>query len=70
MLDPKEQFTNNADIKKYAACKRCVFRAYKRNPTGDYRRASCAMFPYPEIKPQSVYNGEPCSMFADDLTTL
>lgn len=66
-LDLNEQFTNNADIEKYTTCKTCVFRAYDRNPTGDYRRAGCAMYPYPNFKPQSVYAGGKCEKYAPDL---
>ena len=66
-LDPNEQFTNNADIEKYATCKNCVFRAYDRNPAGDYRRAGCAMYQYPFFKPETVYNGGECKYYALEL---
>lgn len=69
-LDPKEQFTNNAEIEKYTTCKNCIFRAYKRNPLGDYRRAECAMFPYPYYKPETVYAGGECEFYAPEIQPL
>lgn len=54
-----EVLTDNAQIPKYEQCKTCRFRQMKIGDSliDDYRRSSCMIFSYPEMKPMEFYHG-------------
>lgn len=51
--------TDNTKLPKYEQCKTCRFRMFEINGKliDDYRRSSCLIYPYPEMKPTSFYDG-------------
>lgn len=55
----KEILTDNTKILKYEQCKDCRFRKMKIGDSmiDDYRRSSCMIFSYPEMKPMQFYDG-------------
>ena len=54
-----EILTDNTKIPKYEQCKDCKFRKMKIGDSmiDDYRRSSCMIFPYPNMKPIQFYDG-------------
>lgn len=54
-----EILTDNTKIPKYEQCKDCKFRKMKIGDSmvDDYRRSSCMIFPYPNMKPTQFYDG-------------
>lgn len=55
----REILTDNTKILKYEQCKDCCFRKMKIGDSmiDDYRRSSCMIFSYPEMKPVQFYDG-------------
>ena len=52
-LTSKEEF-NNKGISDDIQCKDCEFKIGDDEYSNDYRKGSCQIYPYPELKPQSV----------------
>lgn len=54
-----EILTDNTKIPKYEQCKDCKFRKMKIGDSmiDDYRRSSCMIFPYPNMKTIQFYDG-------------
>ena len=56
-----EILTDNVALDKYRQCKDCVFRNDGTVYSNHYQKASCAMYPYPQFKPNEVAMNEgPC----------
>ena len=59
-----EVLTDNTQIPKCEQCKDCVFRSDGTVWTNDYRKGSCALYPYPSMKPSGVKNNtEKCEYY-------
>ena len=56
-MDSKEIFTDNTKIKKYLQCKDCVHWGNDNPFCNRFDKGCCYMFPYPESKPDYVFNG-------------
>lgn len=54
-----ENFTDNTQIPKYEQCKNCMFRRMEINGVSvdDYRRTSCSIYSFPEMKPLGILDG-------------
>ena len=51
--------SDNTKIPKYEQCKTCAFRKMKigNSMIDDYRRSSCMIFSFPDMKPIQFYDG-------------
>ena len=63
MLDPNEKFTDNTKLRRYEYCKTCKFNDGGDNWSNKYDKACCAVFMYPEMKPNEVFHNAPCEFY-------
>ena len=61
--------SDNTKIPKYEQCKTCIFRKMKIGDSiiDDYRRSSCMIFSFPDMKPIQFYDGSAkCEFYEKD----
>ncbi len=63
MLDTNEQFTDNSRLEKYRYCKTCRWSNGGDNWSNRYDKSSCAIYKYPETKPNDVYHNGACDFY-------
>lgn len=52
----KEILTDNTKFEKCSQCKDCIFKSDGTVYSNNYQKSSCAIFPYPQMKPDEVRN--------------
>lgn len=52
-----EILTDNSALNKYRQCKDCIHTPGDDVWSNAYDKGSCAMYPYPEIKPNFIFDG-------------
>jgi hypothetical protein len=62
-----EKFTDNSKIENCKQCKTCSHRDGGTIYSNNYQKASCAIYPYPKIKPMEVIkNTGKCEFYTED----
>jgi len=62
-----EKFTDNTAIENCKQCKTCLFRNGGTDFSNDYRKSSCAIFGYPDMKPiEIIRNAGQCEYYEKD----
>ena len=62
-----EKFGSGGTVENCKQCKTCLFRDGGTDYSNDYRKSSCAMFVYPDMKPiEVIKNTGQCELYEQD----
>jgi|LSQX01.3.fsa_nt_gb hypothetical protein len=65
-----EKFTDNTVIDNCKQCKTCLFRDGGTDYSNEYRKSSCAIYVYPDMKPiEVIRNTGQCELYEKDPET-
>lgn len=65
MIDIEEVFTDNSKLEQYKLCKTCKFNNGGDNWSNKFDKDYCAVFMYPESKPNEIMHNGPCDFYKE-----